>query len=170
MGKPSAGHAGLGVVPLPPASMWTQERLDLPFQQQESSTGYVLVAKAPALDTKTLRWQTKGALLTISGVCVPTAQAAAQMQQAVSVQLLRYTLHRMLARGGVAAVTHSLYAQLGEDKYGAFNLTFQLPEDVDAQAIRASGEGGALEVLLPKLRGRALVLSYLRATRSLQEQ
>merc|ERR1712039_631068 len=81
----------------------------------------------------------------------PFAQAAAQMQQAVSDQLLRYTLQRLLARGGVAAVTHSLYAQLGEDKYGAFNDTFELPEDVDTQAIRASGEGGALEVLVPKL-------------------
>merc|ERR1712061_692681 len=116
-------------------------------------------------DTKTLRLQVQGSLLTISGVCVPKAQAAAQMQQAVSDQLLRYTLQRLLARGGVAAVTHSLYAQLGEDKYGAFNDTFQLPEDVDTQAIRASGEGGALEVLLPKLRGRALVQFYLRATR-----
>merc|ERR1712039_450858 len=111
--KPSADHAGLGVVNLPPASMWAQERLDLPFQQQESSTGYVLVAKAPALDTKTLRLRVKGSLLTISGVCMPKAQAAEQMQQAVSEQLLRrYTLQRLLARGGVAAVTHSLYAQL----------------------------------------------------------
>merc|ERR1711948_161951 len=133
--KPSAGDAGLGVVPLPPASMWAQERLDLPFQQQESSTGYVLVAKAPALDTKTLRLRVKGSLLTISGVCMPKAQAAAQMQQAVSEQLLRYTLQRLLARGGVAAVTHSLYAQLGEDKYGGWEETnhFLIPYKMESE-------------------------------------
>jgi hypothetical protein len=130
-------------VPLPPASLWTKVRLPLSFSAQEGVSRYVLPARSHAVDTKSLRLRLidGGATLSISGVCAPSAEEAADMQQEV-------TRYMQATRSKVGVPT--LYAQLAHGTYGSFAETVRLPEDVDVHAIHTTYENNVLQVVLPK--------------------
>jgi hypothetical protein len=149
---PQSARAGAGV-PLPQPSMWTQVRLPLRFSLQEGGARYFLTsARIPALDTQSLRLQlTRGGSLSISGVCLPTAEECAEMQQEVARQLRGHTEKTLSAYGGIAGAAEALYAQLGKGAFGSFAEAVRLPEDIDVDAIRTTCEAGVIQVVLPKV-------------------
>jgi hypothetical protein len=145
------------MVPLPPASLWTQVGLPLRFEAHEGATRYVLAARAASLDRldrETLRLRLKeggASVLSISGICLPTAGEVAAMQHEVARALRAETPERLASLGGMASVAKALYLQLGEGRYGKFTEEVRLPEDVNVEAIQCTCESGVLEVLLPKV-------------------
>lgn len=135
----------------PSEEAWRRVQWPLQFQTQEGARAYVLVARAPGLDEKSLRLVlgNGGSTLTAEGARVPTASEAAQMQRAIAAR------HPLAATRRSPALDRLFFA-MGAGTFGSFSQTIKLPGDAMVDGIQAKFEGGDLRVVIPRAQQRWL--------------
>lgn len=140
-------------VPPPGRDLWEQVHLPLKFRSQEKRDCYVILATVPGLDSNDVKLQLgRGSSeLCIEGVRLPTANENSTMQRRVAALLYKHSADAQ-KHTSLLAPDFGLkqYMDLGEGLFGRFSQTFDIPVDVDTQAIQATYEDGILQVVLPK--------------------
>merc|ERR1712187_238260 len=94
-------------------------------------------------------------MLTVAGLCVPSARRADQMQNQFLAELqhLERTSPQTFSEvsSNLDKVATETYADLGQGEFGSFSETFQMPSDVDIHNMKYSFNDIALRITLPRL-------------------
>eukprot|EP00929_Paragymnodinium_shiwhaense_P113942 TRINITY_DN82255_c0_g1_i1.p1 TRINITY_DN82255_c0_g1~~TRINITY_DN82255_c0_g1_i1.p1 ORF type:complete len:457 (+),score=91.05 TRINITY_DN82255_c0_g1_i1:107-1372(+) len=135
------------LLPLPPAELWRQQMLPVHFESHVADSAYEIAAQVPGLQNEDVRLRFKNASFTVRGVRLPSQLEAEQMRQQLAERLvlLDAPVDRLSAQQIMEA-----YILLGEGRFGYFEETFRLPQDVDVSHARAACCDETLTVHLPK--------------------
>eukprot|EP00929_Paragymnodinium_shiwhaense_P075200 TRINITY_DN3843_c0_g1_i1.p1 TRINITY_DN3843_c0_g1~~TRINITY_DN3843_c0_g1_i1.p1 ORF type:complete len:403 (+),score=84.95 TRINITY_DN3843_c0_g1_i1:98-1306(+) len=143
-----AATAIADLLPLPPAELWRRQRLPVEFESQTAEASYEVVAQVPELRNEDVSLRlNSNASFTVRGQRLPTQLEAEEMRQQLAEKLVQL---------GAAAETLSVqqiweaYAVLGKSRYGYFEETLRLPQDVNISSVRAACLDGFLRVSLPR--------------------
>jgi len=133
----------------PAEEVWRQVPLRLQFRSQEVMDGYVLMARAPGLDDKSIELVLgdRGSTLKVEGALVPTTSETAQMQRVIAARYPHIATRP-------SAALNQLFLELGSGTFGNFSQSFELPEDTDVDGINASFDNGVLRIVIPKAHRR----------------
>ena len=142
--------------PQPGKATWQRVRLPLQFHSQEEEDFYMLTATIPGVDASELKVEESndGKKLYVSGLRLPTAEQAAQMQQKI-VERIQGLVRRaprkyMAIRNQLPMACADAYIELGQGEFGRFSEAFRIPEDVNNEDIKASYLDGMLQIFLPR--------------------
>eukprot|EP00441_Pelagodinium_beii_P017325 CAMPEP_0197662710 /NCGR_PEP_ID=MMETSP1338-20131121/54467_1 /TAXON_ID=43686 ORGANISM="Pelagodinium beii, Strain RCC1491" /NCGR_SAMPLE_ID=MMETSP1338 /ASSEMBLY_ACC=CAM_ASM_000754 /LENGTH=594 /DNA_ID=CAMNT_0043240669 /DNA_START=109 /DNA_END=1893 /DNA_ORIENTATION=+ len=143
--------------PPPPAKdVWQKLRLPLRFYSTEAADHYLISATVPGLDLDDLKLELGSSnTLLVEGLKLPSQPAASSMRKKIG-QKIKQLAQRSPKQSAkladaIAQVAADAYVELGQGEFGRFAETFQLPEDVNTDAIDASYKDGVLRIVLPKV-------------------
>jgi HSP20 family molecular chaperone IbpA len=151
--------------PQPEADIWRKLYLPLAFQCQAKPEGYIIFAEAPGVRTKdlTLELNDDHSALTLNGILFPSPSECEAMQQELASRLRSMAMHSKLSDLELSLGAQSAYLEMGQNRFGHFSETFQLPADVDLEKVGASCRDGVLRVMLPRTLHRPMTMqSYGR--------
>eukprot|EP00727_Mastigamoeba_balamuthi_P009348 m51a1_g5035 hypothetical protein (799) ;mRNA; f:373864-376541 len=131
---------------------WDKVRLSPKVNVNQERGSYVITAVVPGLDRETIRVDVTpdGGALLVEGMRQPTAQELDQLERIAQAHPALRRLDRSAA-----------VLQAGAGRYGKFSRQFQLPDDVDVQAISGTYDNGLLKIVLPRLAPRLPVFGGL---------
>jgi len=114
----------------------------------ENSREYTITSYIPGVRQEDLHIKTdaNNKTITIEGIREPSLKEEAQMRS-----LIRNQYRFQIYDGEDEDV---LLLRMGYGRYGKFVETYRLPDEANSNGIRASYEGGTLQVVIPKLPKR----------------
>mmetsp|Transcript_31636 Transcript_31636/g.73849 ORF Transcript_31636/g.73849 Transcript_31636/m.73849 type:complete len:618 (-) Transcript_31636:74-1927(-) len=145
-------------IPAPSHELWQQVRLPLQFASREERDKYIISASAPGLLAEELKITHDSVTLTISGLRVPTEIEETKLRHKLLFRLRQLPTDKMrdiiTSPQTLADTCNRSFKELGEGQFGKFTESFNLPQDANTAAIRASYENGNIRLELPKLISR----------------
>eukprot|EP00928_Gymnodinium_smaydae_P005494 TRINITY_DN1186_c2_g1_i1.p1 TRINITY_DN1186_c2_g1~~TRINITY_DN1186_c2_g1_i1.p1 ORF type:complete len:411 (-),score=75.82 TRINITY_DN1186_c2_g1_i1:275-1444(-) len=147
-------------LPLPDPCMWKRVSLPLRFESREDQSAYEVSARIAGgrAENISLELADDRTTLTVRGTSVPNPEQAQKLQRVLLSELRRLDASpEALAGTGQVA---SAYASMGRGKYGCFEESFRVPQDVITSEIRAAYNDGVLRITLPRYVRRQQPLLY----------
>jgi len=130
--------------------MWKKMKLKPKMDVSEMQDGYVITAYIPGMNKEDIDislGKNKRAL-TVGGYRLPSPQELHQLKK-----LVQNKIHNAQFLHPDEDIT-SLILRAGSGRYGRFEETYELPNDVDVDNIEATYERGVMKVIVPKRRIR----------------
>jgi len=117
---------------------WRSLRFQPVFDVQDTANAIILSAYLPGINKNELALELGKDSFTIEGYKEPTSQEESLLREDV--------LH---SHPGAQNIDE-LISMAGSGKYGTFSETYSLPQNADKDKLRASYEGGILQIIIPK--------------------